>query len=118
MRSYNRRQIFNHIYFNKRSSRQEIADTLHLSLTTVTQNLKLLEEENLIERSGYFQSTADESALHTAVSACIKSPSAYTSPRTSRLVAVDMYGNIFKRGESRKTTATAANTISSSAAPY
>lgn len=27
MRSYNRRQIFNHIYFNKRSSRQEIADT-------------------------------------------------------------------------------------------
>ena len=57
MRSYNRRQIFNHIYFNKRSSRQEIADTLHLSLTTVTQNLKLLEEENLIERSGYFQST-------------------------------------------------------------
>ena len=50
MRSYNRRQIFNHIYFNKRSSRQEIADTLHLSLTTVTQNLKLLEEENLIER--------------------------------------------------------------------
>ena len=48
MRSYNRRQIFNHIYFNKRSSRQEIADTLHLSLTTVTQNLKLLEEENLI----------------------------------------------------------------------
>ena len=57
MRSYNRRQIFNHIYFNKRSSRQEIADTLHLSLTTVTQNLKMLEEENLIERSGYFQST-------------------------------------------------------------
>ena len=44
MRSYNRRQIFNHIYFNKRSSRQEIADTLHLSLTTVTQNLKMLEE--------------------------------------------------------------------------
>ena len=36
MRSYNRRQIFNHIYFNKRSSRQEIADTLHLSLTTVS----------------------------------------------------------------------------------
>ena len=59
MRSYNRRQIFNHIYFNKRSSRQEIADTLHLSLTTVTQNLKMLEEENLIERSGYFQSTGE-----------------------------------------------------------
>ena len=41
MRSYNRRQIFNHIYFNKRSSRQEIADTLHLSLTTVTHEIRV-----------------------------------------------------------------------------
>ena len=98
MRSYNRRQIFNHIYFNKRSSRQEIADTLHLSLTTVTQNLKLLEEENLIERSGYFQSTGGRKCVaYSCVSMYKISIGAHITAHHLRLVAVDMYGNIFKR---------------------
>lgn len=98
MRSYNRRQIFNHIYFNKRSSRQEIADTLHLSLTTVTQNLKMLEEENLIERSGYFQSTGGRKCVaYSCVSMYKISIGAHITAHHLRLVAVDMYGNIFKR---------------------
>ena len=95
MRSYNRRQIFNHIYFNKRSSRQEIADTLHLSLTTVTQNLKLLEEENLIERSGYFQSTGGRKCVaYSCVSMYKISIGVHITAHHLRLVAVDMYGNI------------------------
>ena len=98
MRSYNRRQIFNHIYFNKRSSRQEIADTLHLSLTTVTQNLKMLEEENLIERSGYFQSTGGRKCVaYSCVSMYKISIGVHITAHHLRLVAVDMYGNIFKR---------------------
>ena len=98
MRSYTRRQIFNHIYFNKRSSRQEIADTLHLSLTTVTQNLKMLEEENLIERSGYFQSTGGRKCVaYSCVSMYKISIGVHITAHHLRLVAVDMYGNIFKR---------------------
>ena len=53
IRNFNRRQIYNYIFANKRTSRQAIADDLNLSLPTVTQNLKLLEEENLIERCGW-----------------------------------------------------------------
>ena len=98
MRSYNRRQIFNHIYEHRRSSRQDIADTLHLSLTTVTQNLKLLEEENLIERSGYFQSTGGRKCVAYSCAGRYKiSIGAHVTAHCLRLVAVDLYGNIFKR---------------------
>lgn len=98
MRSFNRRQIYNYIFTNKRTSRQAIADDLNLSLPTVTQNLKLLEEENLIERCGFFQSTGGRKCVaYGCVSTARVAIGAHITAHGLRLVAVDMYGSIIKR---------------------
>ena len=55
-------KIFNYIYNNKRTSKQTIAQTLSLSLPTVSQNLKLLEEQGFIIRSGFYESTGGRKA--------------------------------------------------------
>ena len=98
MRNFNRRQNYNYIFTNKRTSRQAIADDLNLSLPTVTQNLKLLEEENLIERCGFFQSTGGRKCVaYSCVSTARVAIGVHITPHSLRLVAVDMYGSIIKR---------------------
>lgn len=54
MHTINRRHIFNLIYQEKGISRQQIAEQLRLSLPTIAQNLKSLDEAHLIYRSGIF----------------------------------------------------------------
>ena len=98
MRNFNRRQIYNYIFTQKRTSRQAISDDLNLSLPTVTQNLKLLEEENLIERCGFFQSTGGRKCVaYGCVSMARVAIGAHITAHGLRLVAVDMYGSIIKR---------------------
>ena len=45
VRKYNKNRIFKLIYNSNSISRQEIADTLGLSLPTINQNIKLLKED-------------------------------------------------------------------------
>ena len=98
LRNFNRRQIYNYIFTQKRTSRQAISDDLNLSLPTVTQNLKLLEEENLIERCGFFQSTGGRKCVaYGCVSTARVAIGAHITAHGLRLVAVDMYGSIIKR---------------------
>ena len=98
VRSHNRHRIFNYIYSHGRSSRQEIADELGLSLPTVTQNLKGLEEECFIERSGYFQSTGGRKCVaYSCVSTARIAIGAHITAHSLRLVAADMYGTIIRR---------------------
>ena len=54
--------IYRMIYQKKQSSRQQIAEQLGISLPTVTQNLKLLNESGLICKGGVFQSTGGRKA--------------------------------------------------------
>ena len=54
--------IYRLIYHHKQSSRQQIADKLNISLPTVTHNLNLLEETQLIYKDGTFQSTGGRKA--------------------------------------------------------
>ena len=44
VRKYNKNRIFKLIYNSSAISRQEIADTLGLSLPTINQNIKLLKD--------------------------------------------------------------------------
>ena len=54
VRKYNKNRIFKLIYNSSAISRQEIADTLGLSLPTINQNIKLLKDSGLIVMEGSF----------------------------------------------------------------
>lgn len=54
----NRNNIYTTIYRLHHTSKQQLADQLKLSLPTVTHNLKELEDLNLIQKDGFFSSTA------------------------------------------------------------
>lgn len=92
--------IYHLIYQNEKLSKQEIANQLHLSLPTVTQNLVRLEKEMLIEKSGQFESSVGRRA--TAYAIC---PQARISigveilKKTVRILAVDLLGIAFKKEE-------------------
>ena len=55
--------IFRFLYLNKQSSRQEIAQSLGISLPTTTRNLNALQESGFIENAGEFQSTGGRKAI-------------------------------------------------------
>lgn len=53
----NKNKIYRFIHEHRETFRQQIADELHISLSTISQNLSELEQEGLIDRSS-FQKTA------------------------------------------------------------
>jgi N-acetylglucosamine repressor len=92
--------IYHLIYQNEKLSKQEIANQLHLSLPTVTQNLVRLEEEKLIKKSGQFESSVGRRA--TAYAIC---PEARISigveilKKTVYILAIDLLGVVFEKTE-------------------
>ena len=62
MKKINRQRIFQLIYKDGPLSKQAITTVLNISTPTVTQNLKELEEQNLILKDGYFASTGGRKA--------------------------------------------------------
>lgn len=62
IRRLNCEKIFTYIYRSRRTSKQTIAQALGLSLPTVAQNLKILENLKLIERNGFYDSTGGRKA--------------------------------------------------------
>ena len=55
--------IFRFLYANKQSSRQEISQSLGISLPTTTRSLNVLQESGFIENAGEFQSTGGRKAI-------------------------------------------------------
>ena len=90
--------IYHLIYHKEKLSKQEIANQLHLSLPTVTQNLVRLEKEKLIKKSGQFESAVGRRA--TAYAIC---PQARISigveiqKKTVQILAIDLLGNAFQK---------------------
>ncbi|MBD8068612.1 ROK family transcriptional regulator [Bacillus sp. PS06] len=90
--------IFHLIYQHEKLSKQEIANQLHLSLPTVTQNLVRLEEEKLIEKSGQFESSVGRRA--TAYTVCTLariSIGVEIQKKTVNILAIDLKGHAFKQ---------------------
>jgi len=89
--------IYHLLYQNGKLSKQEIANQLHLSLPTVTQNLVRLEKEKLIEKSGQFESSVGRRATAYAIS-----PQAQISigveiqKNTVNILAIDLLGDAFQ----------------------
>lgn len=62
LKKINKNKVYQLIYREKITSKQQIVQKLQMGLSTVSQNLKLLEEEGLIERNGCFDSTGGRRA--------------------------------------------------------
>lgn len=62
LKKINKQKVYQFIYQEHTTSKQLIARNLQMGLTTVTQNLKLLEEEGAIQRNGFFDSTGGRKA--------------------------------------------------------
>ncbi len=95
VRKYNKNRIFRLIYNSSSISRQEIADTLGLSLPTINQNIKLLKEEGLILLEGNFDSTGGRKAQMITVNAAARyAVSVNICPGEIRTSLIDLNGGI------------------------
>ena len=52
IKQLNRQKVYQFIYHQKQTSKQELVQNLGLGLSTVSQNLTQLEQDGLIERTG------------------------------------------------------------------
>lgn len=92
--------IYHLLKQNGKLSKQEIANQLHLSLPTVSQNLVRLEKEKLIEKSGYFESSVGRRAAAYAI--CPKarvSIGVEIQKKKVQILAIDLLGVAFQQIE-------------------
>lgn len=94
LKKMNRSKVYLYIYKKKMTSKLQIVQDLQMGLSTVSQNLNLLEEEGLIERNGYFDSTGGRKA-HTIriVSDFRISIGIGILKNMFHITAIDLYGN-------------------------
>lgn len=57
LKKINKSKVYQYIYRKKKTSKQQIVQELQMGLSTVSQNLNLLEQEGLIEKKRLFAST-------------------------------------------------------------
>lgn len=98
IKKINKSKVYHLIYDSRTISKQGIASALEMGMNTVTQNLKLLEEEGMIERKGCFESTGGRKARAIRIL-----PTARISlgieilRKRLHIAAVDLYGNILEQ---------------------
>jgi predicted NBD/HSP70 family sugar kinase len=95
VRKANRNRILNHIYSAKQISKQEISSSLKLSMPTVIQNLKELQEQNLIEYTGKFDSTGGRRPdIISFIHGSYISIGIEISKNHIKIIAIDLYVNV------------------------
>ena len=62
LKKINREKVYQYIYRQKETSKHQIVQDLQMGLSTVSQNLTILERDGLITRNGYFESTGGRKA--------------------------------------------------------
>lgn len=62
LKKINRNKVYQYIYQKKETSKLQIVADLQMGLSTVSQNLNELENDGLISRNGYFESTGGRKA--------------------------------------------------------
>lgn len=100
VKKINKHNIYTFIHEQRHTSKQKIVDMLHISLSTVTHNLKLLEEEGLVHRTGYYQSTGGRKAYNFEI---VKDARVAVGIDILKdcihIVAVDLYGMVIKKSK-------------------
>lgn len=62
LKKTNRQSVYTYIYEQKSTCKLDITNNLQMGLSTVTQNLKQLEEDGLIRKNGFYDSTGGRKA--------------------------------------------------------
>lgn len=94
LKKINRSKIYQYIYRSKLTSKLQIVQDLQMGLSTVSQNLNLLENEGLIEKNGYFDSTGGRKANAIQIVSDFRiSIGVGTLKNMFHITAIDLYGN-------------------------
>jgi predicted NBD/HSP70 family sugar kinase len=95
LKKKNRNRIYRFLYQRELVSKQEIANALHMSLPTVTQNLKDLLLQELIHESGTLESTGGRKAMaYSFVSDAKIAIGLDITAHHIGIVAVDLAGHV------------------------
>lgn len=94
VKKINRSKVYQYIYRKKITSKLQIVQELQMGLSTVSQNLNLLEQDGLIEKNGYFESTGGRKANAIQIVSDFRiSIGIGILKDMFHITAVDLYGN-------------------------
>lgn len=94
VKKINRSKVYQYIYRKKITSKLQIVQDLQMGLSTVSQNLNLLEQDGLIEKNGYFESTGGRKANAIQIVSDFRiSIGIGVLKNMFHITAVDLYGN-------------------------
>lgn len=94
VKKINRSKVYQYIYRKKITSKLQIVQDLQMGLSTVSQNLNLLEQDGLIEKNGYFESTGGRKANAIQIVSDFRiSIGIGILKNIFHITAVDLYGN-------------------------
>ena len=94
VKKINRSKVYQYIYRKKITSKLQIVQDLQMGLSTVSQNLNLLEQDALIEKNGYFESTGGRKANAIQIVSDFRiSIGIGILKNMFHITAVDLYGN-------------------------
>ena len=94
VKKINRSKVYQYIYRKKITSKLQIVQDLQMGLSTVSQNLNLLEQDGLIEKNGYFESTGGRKANAIQIVSDFRiSIGIGILKNMFHITGVDLYGN-------------------------
>lgn len=94
LKKINKSKVYQYIYRKRVTSKLQIVQDLQMGLSTVSQNLSLLEEEGLIQRKGYFDSTGGRKAQAIRIVSDFKlSIGIGLLKNMFHITCIDLYGN-------------------------
>ena len=93
LKKINREKVYQYIYREKQTSKLQIVQDLQMGLSTVSQNLNALEQDGLICRYGYFESTGGRKAQVIQIVTDVKIAIGIGLLKNMfHIAAVDLYG--------------------------
>ncbi len=93
----NRNNVYNLIYKEISTSKLQIVQKLEMGISTVSQNIKTLEEDGLVERNGSFDSTGGRKAdIIQIIRTARVSIGVGILKESVFIVAVDLYGTVMQ----------------------
>lgn len=95
VKKINRSKVYDLIYRERSVSKQAISQKLNMGLTTVSQNLKALEGDEWICRTGYYESTGGRKAQAIEIVRNARTAiGVFIFKRKIILAAIDLYGEV------------------------
>ncbi|MGI6176538.1 MAG: ROK family transcriptional regulator [Christensenellales bacterium] len=95
IKKFNRNNVYNLIYNEVSTSKMQIVQKLQMGISTVSQNIKTLEDDGLIERNGCFDSTGGRKAdMIQIIRTARVSIGVGILKKSVFIVAVDLYGTV------------------------